>query len=396
MSATYTPVTMVGDGTTTASRARTRWQRWRVWVLIGAVVVVGALALVLPQPRTSGVPYATDNPGRDGAQALARILGEHGVHVTTVHSAQAALDQARRGDTLAVVGDLLTDDDARRLSTTGADLVTIDVGSNITLLVPGVQDAGGLGTTEIREARCDDPDAQAAGTITAEARVTSVDPRLGATVCFPSASYYDDATTGSFLTFVSDGRRTTVLADGTAVVNSGLAEEGNAALALRTLGRHAHLVWFVPAPQQATTGQVGTWDVLPPWVRMLALQALVVALVAALWRGRRLGPVLAEPLPVVVPAAEASRGRARLYRKVGARGRAAAALRAGTAQRLGTRLGLPRSAPPDQLVDAVARASQRSGDEVTSLLYGPPPPDDQTLVRLAQELDRLENEVHHP
>ncbi|MCL2090530.1 MAG: DUF4350 domain-containing protein [Micrococcales bacterium] len=393
MSATYAPpTTMVGDGTSGASRARSRWRRARGWVVVGAVVLVGVVVMVLPQPATSGKPYATDNPGQDGARALARILERQGVRITVVDSASQALAQARAGDTLAVVGDRLTSAEARQLAGTEADLVAVDVGWTLEDLVPGVYSAGGDLFAEPRQARCDDPDARVAGTVTAQSSVQVRDSTLDATLCFPDR--YGEG--GAYVTFVRDGRRTTVLADGETVVNSDLAQHGNAALALRSLGRNGHLVWYVPTWSAEATKDLGLTDVLPPALPVVGLQMLVLFVVAALWRGRRLGPVVAEPLPVVVPAAEASRGRARLYRKMGARERAAAALRGGSALRLGTRLGLPRSAPATELVDATARASGRPAAAVESLLYGPPPTDDRGLVWLAQELDRLESEVHHP
>jgi hypothetical protein len=290
-----------------------------------------------------------------------------------------------------VVGDRLTFSDAEQLAGTEADLVAVGVGSALEDLVPGVASAGGSSLAEARSAQCDDPDAQAAGTITARSSLL-VDDTIDATVCFPGR-HHDQ---GAYVTFVRDGRQTTVLADSDIVLNSDLADEGNAALALRALGRHGHLVWYVPTRSTESTEDLGLMDVLPPWLWIVVLQALVLFVVGALWRGRRLGPVVAEPLPVVVPAAEASRGRARLYRKMGARGRAAAALRGGSAQRLGARLGLPRSAPAAELIDAAARASGRPAAAVEYLLYGPPPTDDRGLVWLARELDRLESEVHHP
>jgi len=384
---------MVGDGTSGTSRARTRWRRWRTWIIVGAVMVVAAIVMVLPQPPTSGDPYALDNPGSNGSQALGRILERHGVRITVVRSASDALEKARAGDTLAVVGSHLSPSEAQQLAGTDADLVAIDVAWNVSDLVPGVHTSGGSSFTETRTAACSDPDALAAGAITG-GYVVRADKGLAATTCFPQDSWSE---AGTYLTFVDDGRRTTVLADGETIINSNLTRHGNAALALRTLGRHEHLVWYVPAPlPPETTDDLGLGDVLPPWLPMVGLQMLVLFVIAALWRGRRLGPVVAEPLPVVVPAAEASRGRARLYRKMGARGRAGAALRAGTARRLGVRLGLPRSATPAELIDAVARASRRPSSSVESVLYGPPPTDDRGLVWLAQELDRLESEVHHP
>ena len=111
----------------------------------------------------------------------------------------------------------------------------------------------------------------------------------------------------------------------------------------------------------------------------------------------RAQPDTAEPLPVVVRAAEATEGRARLLRKSRGRDRAALRLREGCIRRLGPLVGLPRGATPDALVDAVSARTQRSAPEVHGLLYGAfpgqAPPDDASLVRLADGLDELEREV---
>src|SRR4029079_9085813 len=95
-------------------------------------------------------------------------------------------------------------------------------------------------------------------------------------------------------------------------------------------------------------------ELLPPVVPILALQRLLVVVVTAIWRGRRLGRLVTEKLPVVVRAGETTRGRGRLYRRGRSHGHAAAALRAGTAARSAARLGLPRSAGAPVVVDAIA------------------------------------------
>jgi hypothetical protein len=115
----------------------------------------------------------------------------------------------------------------------------------------------------------------------------------------------------------------------------------------------------------------------------------------ALWRGRRLGRVVEEPLPVVVRAAEAVEGRGRLYRAAGARGPAAEALRAGVRERTGVLLGLP---PADRGA-LVTRAAARTGRDPAALdvlLYGAPPADDAGLVRLADALRAFERELAGP
>lgn len=126
---------------------------------------------------------------------------------------------------------------------------------------------------------------------------------------------------------------------------------------------------------------------------MIGALALAAVVAAMLSFGRRLGPVVSEDLPVVVKASESTLGRARLYRSAGARGRAAAALRAGSAARISRRLGLPTSATPEAFTSAAARATGRSELQLHTLFYGPPPADDGELTALALQVQKLESEI---
>lgn len=389
----YAPPVVVGDGSSARSRARRRWRKARGWFVVLGVLAAGGLLAVLPSPRTSTVPLAPDNVGANGARAVAQILGRHGVEVTYVRTIGEAERAAAGGGTLLVAGDFyLNADFARRLAASPADLVVASATIFLPELAPGVgTEVFGNGDVSVRAAACDDEDAVAAGTVTA-AGALSVDAD-GWTGCFPRED-------GAYAYAVSRAgeRRVAVLADATPLTNRALPDEGNAALAIRLLGRHASLVWYVPSATDLgmAAGEPGTsiGDLVPPWARVLGFEALLVALVAALWRGRRLGPVLAERLPVVVPAAETTLGRGRLYRRSRSYGHAAAALRAGAATRMAARLGLPRSADAAATIAAVARATRVPAVEVERLLYGPPPTDDRSLATLADELDTLESEVH--
>ena len=82
-----------------------------------------------------------------------------------------------------------------------------------------------------------------------------------------------------------------------------------------------------PRPRRRTRrGPPLAVDLLPPTGCSAPCRLAVAALVVALWRAAGWGPWSTEPLPVVVRAAEAVEGRARLYRRGrGAGGTAAAA-----------------------------------------------------------------------
>ncbi|MGN0111297.1 MAG: DUF4350 domain-containing protein [Cellulosimicrobium funkei] len=392
----YVPV--VGDGTTARSRARSRWRRAR-W----PVAVVGALLLLagltaLARPATSATPLAPDNPGPAGARAVAQVLGDQGVEVTYVRTVADAVRAAEEGGTLLVAqGDYLLDEQVDALVGTPADLVLVAPPDH---LLAAATDGGaelaydwGSGGSA-RPARCADPAAQAAGSIRSDG-VGFVALDDATVLCFPSP---DDPSLGAYLVHEADGRTVRAVDTPAVLRNDSVTEDGNAALALWTLGAHDRLVWLVPDPFDTSLADDGSTTPglsLPPWFGVVALQALVVLLVVVLWRGRRLGPLVTEDLPVIVRAAETTRGRGRLYRRAGARGHAAAGLRASAADRLAHRLGLPRSADAPTVVDAVARATGRPGDQVAQLLYGPPPADDAALLELARHLDRIESEVYH-
>lgn len=386
---------VIGDGTTGRSRAGSRWRRAR-WPLaiVGLVLLVGLLA-ALPAPRTSTVVLAPDNPSANGARAVAEVLREQGVDITYVRTSVAALEAAGAGSTLLVTSDAtLTDEQAAQIAESEADLVLVDPIWILPLVTSSADTSPQHTSSQPRAAECPDPDALAAGTIDVGGTgFVALDG--AATVCFPATDGgMGPLGAGAYLV-VEGERRVTALSDGSLLANATITAEGNAALALRALGRHDHLVWYVPS--LTDTGEAAgppLRDLLPPWAGVLGLQLLLVAAVAAAWRARRLGRVVVEPLPVTVRSGEATRGRGRLYRRSRSHGHAAAALRAGVATRTAAQLGLPRSAPAPAVIDALARATGRTAEEVAALLYGPPPTDDTGLAQLARTLDELESEVH--
>ncbi|NTW41447.1 MAG: DUF4350 domain-containing protein, partial [Cellulomonadaceae bacterium] len=339
-------------------------------------------------------PLAPDNPEAAGAMAVAQILGDQGVEVEYVRTTAQAVAAADAGTTLLVMGTfLLTDEQVSSLAGTDADLVLVSPEPwHVGPLTDWTLDSTSNAPADSVEPACTDPDAQAAGPIANRGfgfRATGDD----AVVCYPTSS---DPLTGAYATTTAGGRRVVLIDDARILSNARLEQDGNASLALRSLGRHEHLTWYLPTrndPGAAGQAAPGA-GILPDWTRPLAFQLALVALALALWRGRALGRVVTEPLPVTVRAAETTLGRGRLYRRSRSSGHAAAALRAGTARRCAARLGLPRTAGAVDVIDALARATGRTAEQVESLLYGPPPTDDVGLLTLARMLDQLESEVH--
>ncbi|WP_323373409.1 DUF4350 domain-containing protein [Plantactinospora alkalitolerans] len=131
------------------------------------------------------------------------------------------------------------------------------------------------------------------------------------------------------------------------------------------------------------------WNAFPPWFWALLVQLAVAVVLAMLWRARRLGPPVTEPLPVTVASAETVFGRGRLYQRARAYGPTADTLRAATLHRLLPAFSLPPDTGPDEVTGAVEAGTGWSRADVHHLLYGPAPTTNQELLDLARDLDAL-------
>lgn len=364
------------------------WRAARGPVAVLLVVLLAGVLLALAGGTGSSrrLDPASAKPG--GARALAQLLRGQGVRVDLVTTTDRMAATTRPGDTLLVVDpDLLADAQVARVRASGADVVLLTPTAP-ERYVPGV--AATRTPPGVRPAGCALPAARRAGA----ADTGLLGFATGRSALAGAAGCYRRAGLPSLVRGEVGGRTVTLLGSTEGLSNAGLADEGNAALALGLLGANPRLVWYLPSiGDLPRSGRTSFYALVPDGVWWGLGQLGVAVLLLALWRARRLGAVVAEPLPVVVRAAEAVEGRARLYRRTGARAQAADALRAAARARLVPALGLPRAADPTTVVAAVAARSRRPAAGVGALLYGAPPADDAALVRLADDLDTLQREV---
>lgn len=379
------------------------WRSWRLPALLILVVLLGALSVALLTPQRGPNGYldpASSTSG--GASAITAILGDRGFDVSAAYSPSSALSAVRgAGDspasvTLVVTSPwLLTAAERRQLAGARADLFLVAPGeATLSTLAPEVRVKANLGAASGRAVQpaCGLTAARLAGS----ANVTgfAYDIPAGATGCYPVGGY------PSVVRYRAGGRVITILGDGAPLSNGFLASNGNAALSLNLLNGTRHIVWLVPEPASVPTvaGPAGRSSrpapaLLPAGVSLLFLQLLVVVAFAAVWRGRRFGPLITEHLPVVVRASETVEGHARLYQSRRARDRAAGALRGAMLGRVLPVLGLVSDAPAEAVAAELARRSRFSPGEVAAIVYGPPPGSDAEMVELARNLDELEREV---
>ncbi|WP_411091627.1 DUF4350 domain-containing protein [Streptomyces sp. 049-1] len=390
--------------TTSASpTARQIWTRGRGVALALVLLLAGAVAIAVVRSGDRHGELDPRSADPSGSRAVAELLADRGVSTRVV----GTLDDARAAtgpDTTLLVAapDLLTERQQTRLrsAVTGSGGRTVLVapgGPTVERLVPGVTADPALSFDSTLAPACDLPAARRAGT--ADTGGLRYSTHIEADACYPSRRL---ATLLRVPDASAEGTRgdTVVLGARDILVNDRLDDHGNASLALQLLGSRDHLVWYLPSLSDVPDpdDERSFFDLLPSGWLWGTLQLFIAAALAALWRARRLGPLVPEKLPVAIRASETVEGRARLYRKANARDRAAAALRSATRTRLAPLVGVPVSQAhtPESLLPALSAHLHGDGQPLHTLLFGPPPGDDAALIALADQLDALESEVRRP
>ncbi|WP_069739534.1 DUF4350 domain-containing protein [Streptomyces sp. EN27] len=409
---------------TTASPTSTAPTPGQVWTRargILAVILILVVAGITFAAVRSGMSHGQLDPRSadpKGSRAVAELLTARGVSVTVATTLDEATAATGSDTTLLVAGpNLLTRSQQLRLNeattaSAGRTLLIAPGPGAIARLAPGVRAEAHHPVSALAPS-CELPAARRAGTADlGGTRYTAQDP--AAVTCYPSAG------TPSLVALPTGaGGDTVVLGSPAFLHNERLDQQGNASLALQLLGSRPHLVWYLPsltdpsatsddgAPgdgdeEQSEGGarddsadESGFLDLVPSGWLWGTLQLALAAVIAAVWRARRLGPLVTERLPVAIRASESAEGRSLLYRKANARDRAADALRAAGRTRLAPLAGVPvRDAhTPDVLLPAVSARVTAPDRDLNTLLFGAAPSTDAALVLLADQLDALEREV---
>ncbi len=379
----------------TASSSPPRRNRALRWIGASVLLVVAAAALVVlggkgPNERATLDPTSASP---EGAKALSTILEAEGVSVEIA----TGKDEARRllnseDATLVMSSPLIPSDaaieNARELASNAALTVFVTADEKVLrdfALGEFSESAFDQPVSEPSTGDCRAYDFSGVGEI--EAAVL-FEPAEGATTCFTN----DDGQAALLFAKVSgsSGSAHVAIIEASPLFdNAHLAENGNAALAFALLGNTDRVVWYQPSAADLEVDRAGTLAALTPtWVTPVMLLLVVTAIVAAVWRGRRFGPLVEERLPVTVRASETMHGRARLTAQTGDSAHAAAALRDGAVRRLGKRLGLSQRATPAQIAYAIPHEPA-----LTQLLNGPLPANDAELASFARALGAILDRV---
>jgi len=366
-------------------RTTARRVGWVAGIVVAATLV--GLALVVAVGRANR--QQADDPRSTtaaGAGALGVLLAAEGVEIATTNEVDDAVAASAPERALVVAnGDRLRAAEAQRLLAAGYGRVILLRPTTPTLHRFGVRAEQRPPVRTAIPPNCPADAAELAGT------VAFTDARAGYAATGPAEfACYSVGSGGHAYLRVGTAAGPAVELVGGAISNAALEQAGNAAFGMNVFGAQANLTWLM-SREQAPGADPTAPGLLPPWWPMALAQAAVAFAVVAVWRGRRLGPIMTEPLPVTVRATETVEGHGRLYHRLDAYDRAASTLRAGTIGRLSRAYGHP----DDPLALSAVLADRTGLDhvQVRRMLNDARPATDDDLVTLARDLDRLEQEA---
>lgn len=418
MTATTAETTAPAGATPTESLTPTLRQRLRagkhwLWIVPLALLIV-VITFGSQMARAGGEKVLLDptSPSQVGGKALVEVLRGHGIDVQLKsRSAELAAAVSDPASTTVLVHDrdlVLTSEQWQRLADLGvARIVVIGSLPDAAIDPDGAVLATGFATADTAS---DDPEVPSGSVPAGERCLDAIGTNarelsnLGGTTttlgegatgsqCYPAGSGY-------LVTMTKPKGTSTeivTVASADPFTNSRIDDHNNAAAAIGLLGDTKTLVWYEPAPELADgSPDLGPGQYVPAWLTPAMLLLYLVVAAYAVARGRRLGRVVHERLPVVVRASETVEGRARLYQRAEARLRAADALRIGTLTRCARALGLDAGTPAHELADAIAQASGMSRERAHYILLTANPTSDTDLVQLSDELLTLERTITTP
>ncbi|MGQ4548196.1 DUF4350 domain-containing protein [Dermabacteraceae bacterium P13077] len=366
-----------------------------IWILLRGFYISGHLEPSSPEPQ--------------GSRALVTVLRENGTEVVVRRSVGGAVKDLERGNTLlitdpsalsrkqlAFLEQHLQPDNAAR----GRIVLVSPNQQVLSIMAPDIWPAATIGTpaaTAKGEQCALNTRARsiAAGTPTSSRK--SLQKKLieehpgvlfsvhgSASACFLHDSQVSVAKQG----------RVVAVGSSAPFTNRFLAEQDNAAFALNLLSQGKPVTWYLPSPDDPSSDpESSAADYLPPAIRPFTTGLILPVLLLLIASWHRLGPVVREPLPVTVPAAELTRSRAQLMMRFRQRERAAHELRAKTRRELVALLGGPASAGSEEQIAFLQKASPKNSGRLRELLTDSPIKNNSALRQLAEDLIHLEKET---
>lgn len=368
----------------------------KTWLPLILIFVLLVLVITAKGANTQGdyKDYEPESPKRSGNKAVIQVLKKQGIQ-TTIAYKDSEVGPVDRDTTLVFLDDGLDwmdISDALKTKAQQAGRVILvgmqdyqlkefglDIDSYTNgVVAPGITENSSKCLPYIGKAK------NVSVTIVREHQTP------GVIQCFRSDS-------GSLLSIwpATDDPEYILISDRSAFTNANVQSLNNAALALTLYGAHPKAVFYYERPsiQQQSPANAKLWQLLPPWVFWAGVALLFAAFALMIAKGRRLGPLAREPLPVIISASEIEEARASLAREGKHASWAMALIQSRARRKLRRALYLPARASEEELTNTLAAKLNKPTSELHALLYDAEVSTEKELTQRSHKIDQLIQEV---
>lgn len=350
----------------------------RFWLLLLAALVV--VVLLIGGSGDQGPPLDPRSVSPDGTRGLVETLDRLGISVQIDGSLPDS------GTTAALLlQDRLSVEDEEVWAQWVNDGGTLVVADRRSGLDRAIRQSGTSGPMRIERQLCTIDLLRDVETLVA------TDVRLstrGFESCFGNNA-------GAFVVAQSQGQGTVVSIGSPDVFTNALLDEQDSAVlavALLTSDQERPQVTII-APSVVPFGDQGLGDLVAPRIRNSILQLLAAFLLYALFRGRRLGKVVPEPVPVRIASSEIIVKAGLLSERAKDPASAAGLLRADTLARARSAMSIPTLVDDTVVVQRIASRTGIDADSVGATLLGPVQTE-ADLVAVSQNLLEIDERLY--
>ncbi len=375
------------------------------WVLLSAILLSLAFALLANfflQTSTNNRQLSPYSLSAHGAGALGAILEKQDIHIETVTTPAQLLELDEQSTVFIPFINDIYGSDLTQILESGAQVVLVaqeftwnltDWGFAETVLT----EQGNILHQDLTlQPECNNSLAKPATQIGPINRYFINLPTPPA--CFPitdtaliTTSFTAPDTHLGFWITSPKHPQVTAVASGEFFTNEYLSKYSNAAFALNLLGQKPTLYWVENYQTgNTTTASISTF---PTWFTYLLWGVLGSGIWWCVYKARRFGKLVAEPMPVVVPAGEADLGRAQLYSRAHDYPHLSKILRSTLLQKLAPKYGFTSRNTPSEICHLLANHTQHSAQELLDGLYPSKLKTKQDFHTFVKYLSQIEKEL---
>lgn len=366
------------------------------YTLLLLIVILLSVWMFKSESKLSQVPFSPDNPKENGTMALSEVLRNKGTNLQIIDSIEDTYYASEKDAIVVINPQNIPKDRLQELEENGYN--DIFFMNTYNAQFQDIEEINSSKLTEIK-AQCKtesfNTETKISGSFLSlkidEEKISDSDIEYKINKCFPIE--LDGETSYAYIEKISDTYKTSYIADPSIFTNKEITKSSNAAVALNLFNKYKNIYWYMPTKAEFEDPSNAAPPLTPSWAGQIFLLICIATIFLLLAKGKRLGFVIKENLPVVVKFEETNTGKANLYRKNNDQDYTANILRTYHIQKLAKLVRINPQINKEEFIRAVSEKANIKYEDVEKILYTQETQSNEELHVLSLSLESIEKKV---